>query len=148
MSDTVVITQPLEQFVIAGAGQGPQGPRGNTGSAGGESVTRTAGEGLGGHRVVALTSANEVVYASSADVSATKVFGFTSGAVSVGEDADIKTQGVLDWPAADLTPDSPVYLTTDGQVSHTPPSSGYIRQVGIALAANKLQVAIGPVYQG
>jgi hypothetical protein len=148
-SPRVVTTgEDTSRVVLAGAAQGPAGPQGAVGPGGSETLTRTAGEALGGERVVALNADDEAVYASSADATALRVVGFTTAAVSSGADTTVRQFGVLSWPAANLTPDAPVYLTTNGQVSHTPPASGYIRQVGIALAADKLQVAIGPVFVG
>jgi hypothetical protein len=45
-----------------------------------------------------------------------------------------------------LTPDQPVFLSTEGFITQTPPTSGWLRPVGSALAPNLLSIHIGPAY--
>jgi len=144
--ETLVIVEPVEHVVVVGASQGPSGPPGPAGPGGSEVLVRAASGAIGGHRVVALTSDDTVVYASSADNTGYRVVGVSTGAAVDGADVTVQQVGLVAWPSSAFTTGLPVYLTTDGLVSHTPPATGIVRQVGIALAANKLQVAIGPAF--
>lgn len=144
--ETLVIVEPVEHVIVAGASQGPAGPAGPAGAGGSEVMVRLAAGAIGGHRVMALTSDDAVVHASSADNTGYRVVGISTGAAAGGASATVQMIGVITWPSNAFTTGLPVYLTTDGLVSHTPPVTGIARQVGIALAADKLQLAIGPAF--
>ncbi len=121
---------------------GPQGPRGPSGSA----FTLPAGETLSGHRVLALIADAVAVYADQGDASAQMIQGFSAHAATAGEAVEIVQSGPLPWPAANLTPGLPVFLASDGLVTQTAPTTGWLVQVGTAVESDLLSVAIGPAY--
>lgn len=135
--ETVTVIETVEVAL-----QGPPGPRGLPGSA----FTLPAGEPLSGHRVLALMADTVAVYADQGDASAQMIQGFSAHAASAGEDVEIVQSGPLAWPAANLTPGLPVFLASDGLVTQTAPSTGWLVQVGTAVETDLLSVATGPVY--
>jgi len=104
-------------------------------------IKRTAGETLSGHRAVKINGSGEAVYVSHADADADLVTGLTTGAAVGGGQVEIVTDGELIEPSWTWTP-GPVYLSTNGQLTQTPPASGALIEMGIALAATRLLVRI------
>jgi len=82
-----------------------------------------------------------VSYSSSNDnnsayttIGITKTAGTTVTVVKTGELVD---------QSFSFTANEPLFLNTNGFFSHTPPSSGFILQVGVALSTTKMLVDIG-----
>jgi len=108
-------------------------------------VTRTAGETLGGHRVVRQYTDGCVYYASNtSDSHKHAILGVTTGAVSSGNDATVQTFGELTEPSWAWTPGQPVFLSTSGLLTQTAPSSGFVLVIGTAQTATKLFISIKP----
>lgn len=147
LGETIELTQRVVEVVSAGV-QGPAGPAGAPGTGGSSSVTYTAGEALGGHRGV-LVDTGVAYYADSsvvADIG--KLVGITTGAVSMGADAVVLTSGEITEPSWTWVP-GPVYLGLTGLLTQTPPATGFIQVVGIAMTATVLLVRIqDPVLRG
>lgn len=111
------------------------------GTAGAVFITRAAGEDLGGHRAVILLSGS-AFYADSTELShAGLVVGLTTGAVALGGAASIQSCGEL-LGLSGLIPDQPIYLSTNGTLIQTPPSSGFALQLGIALSSTAILINI------
>lgn len=149
MTRKTVVKPVVRTTIVSSGGQGPAGapgPTGPVGPGGSEDMVRPASGAIGGHRVIALTSDDTAVYASSADITGYRVVGVSTGAAADGADITIRQFGIVTWPTNAFTVDQPVYLTTNGLVSHTPPAVGIVRQIGVAVATNKLQVALGPSF--
>lgn len=108
-------------------------------------------------------SAGQIVYASGdntcdlakADAIGTaRPIGFVKdNSIPTSATGAIQTDGVLsltDWTAATgsttLTPGSVYYLSnsTAGKITSTPPTSGYVVEVGIALSSTELDIDIKP----
>jgi len=140
-NETILLSTESISFVDVGT-QGPQGPRGPTGSSSGL-FNAVAGEDLGGHRCVYL-SAGLVYYANSSDVTkVNRLAGITAGAVSLGSSVDIMNAGELTGFTG-LVPDNIMYLQSNGTISPSIPSTGFIQQVGIALTDTKCLINIQP----
>lgn len=108
-------------------------------------VSRTAGEDIGGHRVVIQYTDGCVYYASNtSDSHKHAILGITTGAVSSGNTATIQTYGELTEPSWTWTPGLPVFLSTNGLLTQTAPSSGFVLVIGTAQTATKLFVSIKP----
>jgi hypothetical protein len=139
--EVVEVSQPLE-YVELGI-QGPPGVPGDAGipgPAGGAAVQLTAAAALGGNRVVTGAS----TYADNADVSSAGLaVGVTMGAASVGATVNIIVIGELDGFAG-LTVNQPVYIAANGTLSQTPPATGYLQRMGVAVSATKLLINISP----
>ena len=98
---------------------------------------------------VSILSASRIVkqvdsvvsYASSDDDnSAYTTIGITRTA---GTTVTVVKTGELVDPSFSFTANEPLFLNTNGFFSHTPPSSGFILQVGVALSTTKMLVDIG-----
>lgn len=137
--DLVVNPSTPELRVDVGV-QGPPGPPG-------DALSVVAGMDLGGHRVIALDARGLGVYADCMDDSALRVHGISRAAADEGSLCPIVRSGHLDYPPGGLTPSQPLFLGSLGLMSQSPPSSGWVRQVGVALAPALFTVDIGPFYR-
>jgi hypothetical protein len=107
----------------------------------------TASMPLSSWRVVATDAAGLVGYASFDDSSALTVVGVTVSATPSGSDASVQMAGLFDYPPGGLIPNHPVLLGADGQLTQTPPTAGWFRQIGVAVRADKLLIDIGiPIF--
>lgn len=106
---------------------------------GGGTATLTASENLGGHRVVTV----EGLYASK-DTSSDKfkILGVTMGAVNNGESSTVTTHGTITESSWNWTVGSPIFLSTNGQLTQTPPTSGFRIIIGIPRTATSMFVNI------
>lgn len=141
----ITIQSAVPSTTIEVCRQGPPGPQGIPGPVGSQ-FSVTAAVPLGGHRVIALNADRKGVYADQADVLATTVVGFSASAAVVGDGVMLVQSGPLEYPAGGLTPEQPVFLGSDGLITQTPPSSGWLLRVGTALATDYIAVDIGPAY--
>ena len=107
--------------------------------AGGGSATVTAAENLGGHRVVTV----EGFYASKDTATDKfKILGITTGAVSVGATTTVTTYGTVTESSWNWTVGGPVFLSTNGQLTQTVPTSGFRTIIGVPLTATSMFVNI------
>lgn len=138
-----VILAPKDTIVILGT-EGPPGKPGDTGGAASSILTATAASNLGGHRVVKTVGMDEVDYAdSSVPGDADLVVGVTLGAATAGADVQVQTDGVIEEGSWTWTP-GPVWLGLTGILTQTPPTSGFLCKVGIALGPTTLLVDVEP----
>ena len=140
VEDTLVVVQEVtEQHFVFGGEQGPQGIQGIPGPTGGVSLIYPAGVALGGHRMVILDDAGLAVYADNTIAAhANKVLGMTTGAASLGASATIQTGGELTEPSWTWTLDVPIYLSANGLLTQTPPTTGFSLIVGFPITATKI----------
>jgi len=133
------VEQPRQALNFTVATQGPPGPPG-------DAPRILASITLGGNRVIATTTGGEGVYADCTNTTAQRVVGFSTGASDAGTFCDLKRTGTISWPAGGLTPEAVLFLRENGLVSHTPPATGWLRQVGVAADAGTIHIDIGPAY--
>ena len=99
----------------------------------------TAAENLGGHRVVTV----EGYYASKDTASDKfKVLGITTGAASIGTTATVTTFGSIEESGWNWTVGNPVFLSTNGMLTQTAPTSGFSLIVGRPKTATNLFIDI------
>lgn len=123
--------------------RGAPGEDGAPGIAGGVVVLCTAGEALGGHRVVVLNADAEAVYASNAVPDHLhKVLGLTTGAVTLGAEATVQTGGEMIEPTWAWTLDAPIFLGENGLLTQTPPVSGFMLVVAFPVTATKIFIKL------
>jgi hypothetical protein len=123
--------------------QGPEGPPGPKGDPGTADITLTynAGETLGGHRVVRIES-GLVYYADNTTLAhAGKVIGITTGAVVSGSSTTIQVAGELEESTWSWSP-GPVYLSTNGLLTQTPPATGFLQKIGTAITSTKILIRV------
>ena len=102
-------------------------------------ATITAAENLGGHRVVTVEG-----YYASKDTSTDKfkILGITTGAASIGTTATVTTFGSIEESGWNWTVGNPVFLSTNGQLTQTAPTSGFSLIVGRPKTATNLFIDI------
>lgn len=111
----------------------------NITTGGGGTATVTAAEALGGHRVVTM-SGN---YASKDNADDKfNILGITQGAVISGATATVTTYGTITESSWNWTHGLPVFLSTNGQLTQTPPATGFRLIIGRAKNATTLFVDI------
>lgn len=99
-----------------------------------------AGEALSGHRAVYVGDDGLAWYASKASASAVRVAGITTGAASLGAAATIQPEGLLTEPSWTWSGNTPVWLGTAGQLTQSPPTTGYLVQIGVAVGPTSLLI--------
>lgn len=111
-------------------------------------VNRITPVATGGHRIVYGASNNSVLLASSEDlVNSDNILGMTINATGIGETAQVQTYGPITEPGWNWTPGEPLFLTTNGQMTHDTPVSGVQIQLGFAESATTVFIDIDtPIY--
>lgn len=122
--------------------QGSQGIKGDTGSGSGAVLAMIATSNLGGNRAVTLNN-NNVTYASSDINNTNGVIGFTARAVTTGDTIDIVTGNDLGG-FSNLIAGQPIYLSTNGTITQTIPTTGIFQVLGSALTNTKINIKIQP----
>lgn len=146
--DVVVGTvQPTPARVVEIVARGPKGDKGDPGDASGAMVQR-ADVVLGGHRVVRSVGGDRVGYASAADpMHGDDTVGITLNAAAAGDEVTVVVFGPVAYGGWAWTPGAPVFLSTDGLLTQTPPEplvAAFVQCVGHARDATTLYVAIDP----
>ena len=140
-SQVVVAEEEVTTVVIAEGAQGLPGPPGPPGGGGDQYVTRTAGQTISANRVL-YDRAGLVYPLGQAD--GENIFAILGLAVSAGQTgAQISVQRsgtVTDsgWSWAF----GRVYLGANGQLTQTPPSSGFSVLIGFAATATSINLSI------
>lgn len=133
---------------IVGGPAGPPGPTGQTGGngadgAGANATIYAAGEPLSGQRVVIIGDDGLLYYADRSDLTHfNRVLGITTQAVIEGDKPIVRTGGTMtevtwNW---DLT--KFLYLSTNGYLTQSAPSSGFLLQMGWPISATLIIVDI------
>lgn len=98
-----------------------------TNNYGADTVGVTASENLGGHRIVTV----EGYYASKDTANDKfKVLGMTTGAVSSGSEATVAVSGFVEENSWNWTVGNAVFLSTNGLLTQTVPTSGFRQIIG------------------
>jgi hypothetical protein len=124
--------------VVEVAEQGPAGPAGA--DAADQPIIMTAAETLGGHRA-ACASAAGAVYADPDDPDRADAIGITTGAADLGATVTLQTGGDMVEPSWSWSP-GPIYVGPAGTLTQTPPASGTLMQIGVAIAATRVLVDV------
>lgn len=113
----------------------------NTGAPGSDYLSKISGTALSGHRMVVLDAAGVAIYADNTDITHLhKVLGMTVGASALGAPADILRMGELAEPSWAWTLNQPIFLGTAGNLTQTPPSTGFSQVVAFPISATSVYV--------
>ncbi|MFN3465249.1 MAG: hypothetical protein ACK4X1_14365 [Terricaulis sp.] len=135
----VVVPDPTQPIAVVSGGQ-----RGPAGAPGGAEFSRKAAQALGGHRVVRALANDEVDYASSDEIAhAALIVGVTMGAASAGAAILVRGGGELQDDSWSWSLGA-VFCGLNGVLTQTPPASGFIRQIGIADAPDRIIIDLRP----
>lgn len=136
---TVVETKTGNTTVIESTQIGPQGIPGLTS---GVTTSFEAGETLGGHRAVIIVD-DKAYYADCSIVShANIVYGITTGATILGSQAIVQRGSELEEPSWSWVLGIPIWLSTTGLLTQTPPSSGFSLILGFPITSTKMLINI------
>lgn len=141
----VVVVEDEQRSVSVGS----PGPQGAPGAPGSDVVPGTAAEALGGHRMV-RGARDALTYATNTDAShADDIQGLTLGAAAAGAGVLLQRAGDVTEQSWSWTPESPVFLGTNGQLTQTPPddSAAFTLCVGFAATPTTLVLRFeAPIY--
>lgn len=117
---------------------------GSGGSAGSSTITGTAGAILGGNRVVRVDSATgKLIYADNSDVfDVESIVGITVASAVLDAPISVLTSGSMVEPSWTWTAGRMLYLGSTGLLTHTPPSTNTLIEIGVALSATEVLVRI------
>lgn len=125
---------------------GPQGATGPTGPASDSALSFMAGESLVSHRMVTLNASSQVIHADHTEIDhAGKIIGLTLGSAVADAEITVCSFGLVteaSW-SWDITKPN-IFLSTTGQITQTPPTSGFACVIGYAVSATQLFVRIQP----
>ncbi|MBF0583288.1 MAG: hypothetical protein HQL80_03520 [Magnetococcales bacterium] len=111
--------------------------------AAGVTTSHLAGESLSGHRMVTLNAQSEVVLVGKEDLGTTVVVGMTLHAAAAGEAIKIASVG----PVTDAnwmwdTSKRSLFLRDNGQISQTPPTSGFLCVIGYCVSQTQIFITV------
>lgn len=108
------------------------------------SSTFTAGQDLEEKRIVTLNANAQLIYADHANLThAGRIIGLTLESVPLGEVTEVHSFGLITNPSWNWNLTQPsVFLSTIGQITQTPPISGFINVVGHVISATQLFISV------
>jgi hypothetical protein len=120
---------------------GPPGPAGPAGS--GLVTSFVAASALSGHRVMITSGNGTCNYASSSDTShALKLAGISTGAAAQGSTIDLQNSGRMEEPTWNWTPEQPIFCGITGNLTQTPPTTGFQCVVAMAESATSIIIKL------
>ena len=141
VEDRHVLVRDAEDTRVVFGGE--QGPAGSPGPVGGIVSEYVASIAIGGHRAVVLNASQQAIYADRSILThANKVLGITSGAVAAGANVAVQRNGEMTEPSWAWVLDTPIWLSTDGLLTQTPPSVGFSLIVAFPISATKILIEI------
>lgn len=103
-------------------------------------LTVIAGEVLGGHRAVFIGEDERAYYADASEATSRLTVGITTSAANEDDEIAIQAVAVLEHLGWSWSGEEPVWLGAEGLLTQTPPTSGYIMQVGIPVGPTQLRI--------
>jgi hypothetical protein len=154
MTESVTIVQRNVERVILQHGAPPQmvvgenrtrviityqGVPGRDGSGSASTITRTAGEAIGGHRAVSVDTGGGALYANPSVADLRVPAGVSNGAAASGQAVTVQTGGVMVEGSWAWVP-GPIYLAAGGLLTQSTPTSGAIVIVGHATGPTSMRI--------
>ena len=116
------------------------GPAGPEGPAGASTFDLQTNSSIGGNRAV-TTAGGYAIYADNTDEDKFAV-GISTGAVDSGDDVTVQSGGKMTVTGAGWTVGGLVYLSTNGTLTQTEPSTGISQVLGVAHSADVIIIEI------
>lgn len=107
-------------------------------------LAAVAGEALSGDRAVYIADDGKAYHADKGSATSIRTAGLTTGAVALGDTATIQVEGPYTEPTWSWAGNAAIWLSTTGQLTQTPPTTGYLVKVGIP--AGPTQMLIEPQF--
>lgn len=106
----------------------------------GPKIERTTAAAVGGHRAIALVN-NFAVHADQANAAHNGLcVGISTQAAAAGGTVAVQVFGPMAEPGWVWTPNQPIYVGGDGVLTQTPPVTGWLQRVAVALTSTKIFV--------
>lgn len=120
--ETIVIEQAPAIEIMEAIEQGPPGEPGIPGPAGGQAMEFIVASAIGGHRLLAIDAANEIIYAGN-DLpgTANKIIGMSVNAAAPGGALSVVRAGEVDEPSWSWDVSKPIYLGINGLLTQATP---------------------------
>lgn len=97
-----------------------------------------AGEVLPAYKIVISDGTDAYLADNTILANANAIVGITLHSAAIGATVNIKENGVVENGTWAWTPGSILYLSTAGDMTHTPPATGFCMEVGIPITATKV----------
>jgi hypothetical protein len=137
-TEVLDIAAPVEIVEI-----GIQGPAGPPGQAGVTYLTYEADGSISGHKVVKVTTAGKVGYASSSvPGDAASVLGISMNAAVDGDDVNVQNSGEMTEPTWNWTVGLPIFAGVNGALTQTPATEGFQLVLAVATAPTSILISI------
>jgi hypothetical protein len=134
-SNVVSENNITDTVVSSGGSQGPQGIQGNAFTY----EMMMSGSIMSGHRMVTVNTNGKLIYADSTVPShASRVIGIIISSVVVDELTQVYITGSVEEPSWTWDINEPIYLSTNGQLTQTPPLTGFLLIVGFPITSTKI----------
>ncbi len=101
-------------------------------------LTFSAVASLAAFMVVKMSGVGVAVATSANQNDAGRVVGLTTAAVSIGQSATVRDNGILTNPAWNWEVNSPLFVGISGALTQIEPTSGFVQRLGIALTATSI----------
>lgn len=140
---TTTVQGVIDQRLVIGvvtASQGPAGPPGADGSA--PQIQGLALENLSAGRAVIMEGGAFKYFQPSDPLHLGRVVGITISSATTGSQVTVQTGGIVTDASFTFDPDTPIFVTADGELSSSPPTSGTIHLVGLSLAGDQILLNI------
>ena len=99
-----------------------------------------AGATLSALKAVYADVSGDVLAADSSNLATSNVVGVTKTSASIGASIDVVTYGALNDALWSWTVGQLVYVGAAGALTQTPPTTGYVCQVGIAVKTTQVNI--------
>lgn len=107
-------------------------------------IQKIASGAIGGHRIVCSLNSTQAEYATNTDLNKSRsVLGITQGAVVDGELLTIQSAGEITEGSWNWIPQQFVYLSTNGLLTQSAPTIGFLLIIGFAVSSTKILLNIG-----
>jgi hypothetical protein len=103
--------------------------------------TYTSGGSIGGQRLVMVSGGKVVYFDQSVEANYGKAIGFTQTASVLDDPVQVQHSGILSGFGG-LVADTLYYAADTGLITATPPLTGMVIPVGVALSATELAISI------
>ncbi len=106
-------------------------------------ISKIAGDVLGGHKIVKLNSSGKAIYADKDIIEdANQVLGITKHSASANESIYIQTYGEMIEPTWNWNLALPIFLGNNGVLTQTAPTSGFTLIIGFPLTVTSIYIDI------
>ncbi len=109
-------------------------------------IEAPAGENLSGHKAAAIVSGEALLADHNTAGHRGLVRGVTTGAVANGETARVQVYGPMREASWSWTAGLPLYVGSNGALTQTAPTSGWLQQIAIADSPTQIFIDPQPVF--